>query len=198
MLPVMDDEPHFTRSPELMSRDDTALAVIDVQQKLISLVPGHERMVWNIRRLIDGATLLGLPLLATEQYPQGLGPTVPELAKRLKDIPGKVAFSSCGCDEFRAQLATTGVPKILLAGIEAHVCVQQTALDLIGNGFRVYAAVDAIGSRHAIDYDIALRRMELAGVTLTTTEAALFEWCAQSATPEFKQISALVRETAPA
>jgi nicotinamidase-related amidase len=197
MLPVMEDELHFTRSPELMSRDDTALAVIDVQQKLISLIAGHERIVWNIRRLIDGATLLGLPRLATEQYPQGLGPTVPELAKRLKDIPGKVAFSSCGCDEFRTYLAKTGVPKILLAGIEAHVCVQQTALDLIGNGFRVYAAVDAIGSRHAIDYEVALRRMELAGVTLTTTEAALFEWCAQSGTPEFKQISALVRELPP-
>jgi nicotinamidase-related amidase len=197
MLPGMNDQPHFTRSPELMSSDDTALAVIDVQQKLISLIPGHERIIWNIRRLIDGAKLLGLPLLATEQYPQGLGGTVPELAQRLNDIPAKVAFSSCGCQEFCVQLAAADTPKVLLAGIEAHVCVQQTALDLIANGYRVYVAVDAVGSRFETDFEIALRRMELSGVTLTTTEAVLFEWCRESAAAEFKQISALVREPAP-
>jgi nicotinamidase-related amidase len=198
MLPSMSEAANFTRNPELMSRDDTALAVIDVQQKLISLIPDHPRIIWNIRRLIDGAQTLGLPILATEQYPQGLGGTVPELASRLQAIPGKVAFSSCGCDEFREQLVAANVPKVLLAGIEAHVCVQQTALDLVGNGYRVYVAVDAIGARYPIDYKIALRRLESSGVTLTTTEAALFEWCGQSGTPEFKKISALVREARPA
>jgi nicotinamidase-related amidase len=193
----MDEKPFIDRSPELMSRDDTALVVIDVQQKLISLVLGYERIVWNIRRLVDGARLLGLKLLATEQYPQGLGGTVPELASRLSNISAKTAFSSCGCDSFQSQLVAADVPKVLLAGIEAHVCVQQTALDLIANGYRVYIAADAIGSRHAIDYQIALRRLELAGATLTTTEAALFEWCEKSHEPQFKQISALVRESAP-
>ena len=197
MLPGMNDQSHFTRSPELMSRDDTALAVIDVQQKLISLIPGHERIVWNIRRLIDGAKLLGLPMLATEQYPQGLGGTVPELAKRLGQIPEKVAFSSCGCEGFCHQLVAADTPKVLMAGIEAHVCVQQTALDLLANGYRVYVAADAIGSRFPGDYQTALRRMELAGVTLTTTEAALFEWCRESSAPQFKQISQLVRELSP-
>jgi nicotinamidase-related amidase len=197
MLPGMNDQPHFTRSPELMSRDDTALAVIDIQQKLVSLIPGHKWMIWNIRRLIDGAKLLGLPLLATEQYPQGLGGTVTELAGRLDRIADKVAFSSCGCEEFCEQLAAADTPKVLLAGIEAHVCVQQTALDLIASGYRVYVAVDALGSRNETDYATALRRMEMAGVTLTTTEAALFEWCGESSAPEFKQISALIRETPP-
>jgi nicotinamidase-related amidase len=197
MLPDMSDQPHFERSPELMTRDTTALAVIDVQQKLISLISGHERIVWNIRRLIDGAKILGLPTLATEQYPQGLGGTVPELASRLQQIPAKTAFSGCGCEEFCRQLDATDVPKVLFAGIEAHVCVQQTALDLIGNGYRVYVAVDAIGSRYEVDYQTALRRMEIAGVTLTTTEAALFEWCRESGTAEFKQISGLVRESPP-
>jgi nicotinamidase-related amidase len=84
---------------------------------------------------------------------------------------------------------------VLVAGIEAHVCVQQTVLDLLAEGFRVYVAADAIGSRHAIDLDIALRRLEASGAVLTTTEAALFEWCEVAGTPEFKQISALVRET---
>jgi nicotinamidase-related amidase len=197
MLPGMIDQPHFTRSPELMSRIDTALAVIDVQQKLISLIPRHERIIWNIRRLIDGAKLLGLPTLATEQYPRGLGGTVPELAERLSRIADKVAFSSCGCAGFCDQLVAADTPKVLLAGIEAHVCVQQTALDLLASGYRVYLAADAIGSRFEEDCRIALRRMELAGVTLTTTEAALFEWCRESSAPEFKQISALVREPAP-
>jgi nicotinamidase-related amidase len=198
MLPGMNDRPHFTRSPELMSRDDTALAVIDVQQKLISLIPEHQRIEWNIRRLLDGAKLLGLNVLATEQYPQGLGGTVPELAQRLSRIADKVAFSSCGSEAFCEQLVAADTPKVLLAGIEAHVCVQQTALDLLANGYRVYVAADAIGSRFPTDYQIALRRMELAGVTLTTTEAALFEWCRESSSPEFKQISGLVREPSPA
>ena len=180
-----------------MSRDDTALAVIDVQQKLISLIPGHEQIVWNIRRLVDGAKILGTPRLATEQYPQGLGGTTPELASRLGDILAKNTFSSCGSQDFCARLVELDVPKVLLSGIEAHVCVQQTALDLVANGYRVYVAVDAIGSRYQVDYETALRRMALAGVTLTTTESALFEWCRESATPEFKQISALVRESAP-
>jgi nicotinamidase-related amidase len=197
MLPIMTDQPHFTRSPELMSADDTVLAVIDVQQKLISLIPGHERIVWNIRRLLDGAKQLGATVLATEQYPQGLGGTVAELATRLPAVFDKTAFSSCGCEEFCQRLAAVNVPKVLLAGIEAHVCVQQTALDLVANGYRVYVAADAIGSRFATDYETALRRMELAGVTLTTTESALFEWCRQSGTPQFKQISSLVRESPP-
>ncbi|HXT58511.1 MAG TPA: hydrolase, partial [Pirellulales bacterium] len=85
------------RSPELMSASDTALLVVDVQGKLVSLIPGHERIVWNIRRLLDGAKLLGLPAAATEQYPQGLGPTVPELAERLDAIPAKLRFSSGEC-----------------------------------------------------------------------------------------------------
>jgi nicotinamidase-related amidase len=193
----MTDEPHFTRSPELMSADDTVLAVIDVQGKLVSLITGHQRIVWNIRRLLDGAKLLGVNILATEQYPQGLGGTVAELASRLPAVVDKATFSSCGCDEFCQRLADINVPKVLLAGIEAHVCVQQTALDLVANGYRVYVAADAIGSRFASDYETALRRMELGGVTLTTTESALFEWCQRSGTPQFKQISALIREQAP-
>ncbi len=197
MLPEMNDQPHFTRSPELMSRDDTALLVIDVQTRLIALIPDHPRIVWNIRRLVDGAKILGLSILGTEQYPQGLGGTVAELAAAIPAISAKTSFSSCGCDDFCGQLATANRPKVLLAGIEAHVCVQQTALDLMANGYRVYVAVDASGSRHAIDYETALRRLELAGVSLTTTEAALFEWCGVSGTAEFKEISQLVRQQPP-
>ena len=163
----------------------------------MTLIPDHPRLIWNIRRLIDGAKILGVRVAATEQYPQGLGPTTPELASRLDAIPGKLAFSCGECGTIFDQFQEAGIHKILLAGIEAHVCVQQTALDLLADGYRVYLAVDAIGARHRIDYDTALRRMDSAGATLTTTEAALFEWCEVAGSPEFKQISALVRETPP-
>jgi nicotinamidase-related amidase len=186
------------RSPELMSRGDTGLLVVDVQEKLLPLIPRHEVLVWNHRRLIDGAKILGLPVAATEQYPKGLGPTTPSLASLLPPIPAKLAFS-CGergdvFEQFRARR----VHKILVAGIETHVCVQQTVLDLLADGYRVYVAVDAVGSRHLLDHEVALRRMDSAGATLTTVEAALFEWCERAGSPEFKQISALVRESEPA
>ena len=154
--------------------------------------------MWNIRRLVDGAGILHVPVLASEQYPQGLGPTVPALVGRLGEIPGKTAFSCLGSAEIARRLAALDRPKVLLVGIEAHVCIQQTALDLLAAGQRVYLAVDAIGARGALDREIALRRMESSGATLTTTEAALFEWCQAAGTPEFKQISTLVREAAPA
>lgn len=193
MLTNMDTK--LLRSPELMSASDTALLVVDVQDKLMRLIPHEMRIIWNIRRLIDGAKILGVPIAATEQYPQGLGGTVAELASRLGPIPSKMAFSCAACAELFADLE--GVHKLLIVGIEAHVCVQQTALDMMAAGYRVYLAVDALGSRFDVDYQTALRRMETSGATLTTTEAALFEWCQVAGTPQFKQISALVRETRP-
>ncbi len=193
----MQNDRTYSRSPELMSAGDTALLVVDVQQKLIGLIPKHEKIVWNIRRLLDGAKILGVTALATEQYPQGLGHTVAELAERLHGVANKATFSCCASGEFQERLAAIDAHNILVAGIEAHVCVQQTVLDLIAVGYRVFVAADAIGSRFAIDYEIALRRMESSGATLTTTESALFEWCERSQTPEFKQISALVKESAP-
>jgi len=185
------------RSPLLMAAGDTALLVVDVQERLIGSIADRQRVVWNVRRLIDGAAVFGLPVLATEQYPRGLGPTVPELAQRLGKIPEKLTFSSRACGAGFRDLEGRGILKVLVCGIEAHVCVQQTVLDLLAAGWHVYVAADAVGSRFTADYQIALRRMESAGATITTTEAALFEWCDVAGTPQFKQISALVRETAP-
>jgi nicotinamidase-related amidase len=185
------------RSPELMSAGDTALLVVDVQEKLIGSIARHECVVWNIRRLIDGAKLLGLPVAATEQYPKGLGPTVQELAERLGRIPAKLTFSCGGCPEIFEDLQKRGVHKLLVCGIEAHVCVEQTVLDLLAAGWRVYVAADAVGSRFDIDRETALRRMDSSGATLTTTEAALFEWCEVAGTSAFKEISRLVRERDP-
>ena len=187
------------RSLELMSANDSALLVVDVQEKLIRLLPEYQSIVWNIRRLLDGATILNVLRLATEQYPKGLGPTTQELAERFDSasIPDKVTFSCGGSSETVAALRTHKISKLLVCGIEAHVCVQQTVLDFLADGYRVYVAADAIGSRNVHDYQIALRRMESSGATLTTTESALFEWCQASNAPGFKQISALIREPRP-
>ncbi|HMC10917.1 MAG TPA: hydrolase [Pirellulaceae bacterium] len=186
------------RSPELMNRDDAALLVVDMQAKLLPFIPGHAKLIWNIRRLIDGAKILGVPVAATEQYPQGLGPTTPEIARLLDTIPAKQAFSCGECGEIFTGWRDRGIWKILVCGIETHVCVGQTVHDLLGEGFRVYVAADAVGARGPIDHDIALRRMDSSGATLTTAEAALFEWCGRAGSPEFKQISQLVREQPPA
>lgn len=185
------------RSPELMSADDTALLVIDVQERLVPAIMDHRRVVWNVRRLIDGAKILGLRVAATEQYPKGLGKTVPPLAERLGEVPSKLSFSCAGCPQVFRDLKQQGLYKLLVCGMETHVCVAQSVLDLLADGWRVYVAVDAVGSRRAIDHQTALRRMECCGATLTTTEAALFEWCRVAGTPEFKQISQLVREEPP-
>jgi nicotinamidase-related amidase len=187
----------LVRSPELMNRGDTGLLVVDVQAKLLPLIAGHERLVWNIRRLIDGAKILSLAVAATEQYPQGLGPTTQELVERLGTIPAKLAFSCGECGSIFTEWRDRGIWKVLVCGIETHVCVSQTVHDLLGEGFRVYVAADAVAARGAIDHEIALRRMDSSGATLTTTEAALFEWCERAGSPEFKQISQLVREAPP-
>jgi nicotinamidase-related amidase len=190
------------RSPLLMNRGDTALVVIDVQEKLLPLISNHENLTWNIGRLLQGAGILGVAACATEQYPKGLGGTVEAIAKRLASVTNlevatKTMFSCRQCHLVFEGLAEQGIHNLLLCGIETHVCVAQTALDLTANGFNVLVCVDAVGSRHAIDHQTALRRMENCGVTPTTTEAVLFEWCEKAGSDEFKRISKLVQQTRP-
>jgi len=190
------------RSPLLMTSHDTALLIIDVQEKLFPLICDQSIIEWNILRLIQGAQILGVPMLATEQYPQGLGGTIPTIRQALKTancdaVPSKTMFSCRQCQTELQQLVNQGVQKVLVTGVETHVCVAQTALDLIAAGMSVYLAVDAVGSRTPLDHDTAIRRLENSGVTATTTEAALFEWCESSDRDPFKQISQLVRQKPP-
>ena len=180
------------RSPELMCREDTGLLVVDVQTKLLEKIADRDRLLANIVRLVEGARLLGIPVQATEQYPKGIGPTASVLAERLPSRPEKLSFSCCGIPEVIEGFRSRGVHKVLLAGIEAHVCVQQTALDLLAQGFRVYVAADAVASRKELDRDWGLSRLDRSGAVITTTEAALFEWTERAGTAEFKQISRLV------
>jgi nicotinamidase-related amidase len=177
-----------------MSAADTALLVVDVQEKLVPKIHGGEALVRNIAFLLDAAELLGVPFLATEQYPKGLGPTVAELRRHLPERPDKVGFSCCAIPSVVEQLRRSGRTKVLLAGIETHVCVLHTALDLLALDFKVYVAADAVGSRYPLDHDLALRRMERAGAALVTSETAVFEWAGGADHPQFKPISKLVQE----
>jgi nicotinamidase-related amidase len=177
-----------------MSAADTGLLVIDVQEKLVPLIPGRDALVRNIAFLIDAARSLQMPVAATEQYPKGLGPTVPELARRLPERPSKTAFSSCAVPSVVEGFRGAARPKVVLAGIETHVCVLHTALDLLALDFRVYVPVDAVASRYAVDHEAALRRLERAGAVLTTSETCAFEWVGGAGHPQFKAISLLVQE----
>ncbi|MBY0229975.1 MAG: hydrolase [Gemmataceae bacterium] len=182
--------PHATR----LSDADTGLLVIDMQEKLLPLIPAASALVRDCAFLVDAAQALGMTVQATEQYPKGLGPTVPELARRLPHRPDKTAFSCCAVPEVAETFHRQARPKVVLCGIEAHVCVLNTALDLLAQGFRVYVAADAVASRFARDAEIALRRLEQAGAILTTAEGCVFEWVGGAGHPGFKTISRLVQE----
>jgi nicotinamidase-related amidase len=181
-----------------MSPRDTRLLVIDVQERLMPLMTQSEHLIWNVGRLLDAAAILGMEVWATEQYPQGLGPSVPPLSHRLPPPKEKLMFSCREClPAWTNDISESKDSKILLAGIETHICVQQTAFDFLDQGYRVYLAIDAVGSRFSSDHEVALRRLESAGVQLTTTESAIFEWCEVAGTAEFKQISRLATQTCP-
>jgi hypothetical protein len=158
-------------------------------------MPDAAGLVRDVCFLIDAAKLMDIPILATEQYPKGLGPTNAEIARRLPgDVPAKMAFSSCGAPGIFADLRASNRRSVVLAGMESHVCVMQTALDLLTEGLTVFLPVDALQSRFRLDHDMALRRMERAGAVLTTLEAIAFEWLGGAGHPQFKTISKMIQE----
>jgi nicotinamidase-related amidase len=167
------------------------LAVIDVQERLLAAMPDGEQVVSRCLRLASAAALLGAERVLTEQYPKGLGPTPPPLAAALPPPAEKLAFSCRGCGGFDAALRP-GITAVVLAGLETHVCIAQTAFDLLAEGQAVFIAVDAVAARHRIDHEIALRRLEGAGAVLTTSEAVLFEWCRSAEHPQFQAVRKLV------
>lgn len=182
----------------MMRTGDTALLVIDMQQRLLPALPAARHIAWNCRRLIDGAVALEVATAITEQNPGKLGTTLPELASRLPPAHPKMSFSCGDCGPLFAAWQAARIERALLCGIETHVCVQQTALDLLAAGYRVYIAADAVGARGAIDHEVALRRLESCGATITTTEAALFELCERAGSDPFRTISGLAKESPPA
>jgi len=197
--------PAPARSPLLVSARRSVLLVVDVQDKLVELMESREALLGKIKQLAAAAQVLSVPRLATVQYPEKLGPLTASVARYLEPatqtavpatqtaVPGKLAFSCLGCEAAVEQLRSVGREQVVLVGLETHVCIAQTALDLVAAGLDVFLVVDAVAARHAIDHQTALRRLESAGVTLVTAEAVMFEWCEKAGTPEFKQISRLVR-----
>lgn len=172
---------------------NATLVVVDIQDRLLAKIPNAAELVSNAGFLLDAATLLGVEALATEQYPKGLGPTTQEIARRLPPHPpSKTAFSCRGAAGFLADLRSGGRPNVVLVGMETHVCIAQTAFDLLDLGFTVFLPVDALASRHAVDHATALRRLERAGAVPTTVEAIAFEWLGDATHPQFKSVSKLV------
>ena len=193
---TIDSSANSSRSPLMMNRYDTAMLVVDVQEKLLPHVSDQEEMMWNIGRLIKGAKLLDVPAFATEQYPKGLGKTVTDVSDVLDNghVHEKLMFSCRECDGLIEQMRSSEIKNVLLVGVETHVCVMQSAFDLMAAGFEVFIGIDAVGSRFEEDYMTAMQRLETAGAVLVTTEMALFEWCEKAGSPEFKKISRIVQE----
>lgn len=173
----------------------TALLVVDLQEKLLAAIPDGARVLDRARRFIEAAKILKVPILATEQYPKGIGPTCAEIKAALGDTPlfEKLAFSSCGSAAFADAWLKSGAEAALVCGVECHVCVQQTTLDLLSQGARVFVLADAVGSRNPFDRDIAFERMRQAGAIVTTTESAMFELLERAGTAEFKEILRLIK-----
>jgi nicotinamidase-related amidase len=180
-----------------MTAQHGALLIVDMQDKLLALIDDREQVVARIVSLIQGARALNVPVWATEQYPRGLGPTTAQIATLIPDRPAKTNFHCCAVPQFLEQLYGRHIRHVTVAGIEAHVCVAQTALELLDMGFRVQVPADAVTARRRIDWEFALRRLEHAGAVVTTTEAVLFEWSETSDRPEFKAISELVKRLNP-
>ena len=180
----------------MLTVDDTVLAVVDVQGKLAQLMADREALFDGLAILIKGADILDLPVVWTEQYPQGLGPTLDSLAALLRPkvepIP-KLAFSCWGCEPFVDAIRKTNRRKVLLAGIETHICIYQTTADLLAQGYEVQVVGDAVSSRTVRNRELGLQRIRDLGAAITTVEMALFELQRMAGTNRFRELARLVR-----
>jgi nicotinamidase-related amidase len=171
----------------LLARDRAALVVVDVQEAFRPYA-SFERVAGACATLLAGARLLEVPALVSEQYPKGLGHTAPEVGLDGEQPLEKTVFSAVRAERFDLG----GRDQAIVCGIETHVCVSQTVHDLLDRGVEVHVPADAVGSRHAIDYERGLERLQRAGAVVTTVEAALFELLERAGTPEFKAVQKLI------
>lgn len=179
----------------LMSAARSALIVVDVQEKLASAIHQVEDVIENTAKLLKAAAVLDVPVLASEQYPRGLGPTVAELKPLIPEgaYAEKVHFSCMKDADFAIRFQDLGRSHAVVAGTEAHVCVLQTAMGLVEQGYRTFVVADAVSSRLPESKARALDRLRGAGCEIVTTEMVLFEWMEKAGTPEFKEISAFIK-----
>ena len=183
------------RHPNLLRKDDTFLVIVDIQTKLLNVMFEKERLVASCRKLIQSINLLEIPILVTEQYPEGMGPTDPVILEFLqgRDIMSKMSFSSCGVEDFNQRIKSSGKKQIVVIGIESHICVLQTVHDLLNQGYFVYVPYDAISSRKEGDYKNALERMRQVGAVIGSVESAVFELMKTAEIPVFRQISKIIK-----
>jgi len=175
-------------------RKSTALVAIDVQDAFLPVIFEMGRVSENCAKLVKAFKVYGLPVLHTEQYPQGLGQTIPDLTVLFGDEPvEKIEFSCMRNKAFKAALSKTKAKSLVLCGIEAHVCVLQTALDALAAGYEVYVVEDAISSRKKTDWETAVKRLHQAGAHSVSTEMIIFQMMEKAGTEEFKQIRAIVK-----
>jgi len=184
--------------PPLVRASDSVLVIVDIQDRLLAAIPvePREQMLRNARILAESAARLSIPILVTEQYPSGLGRTVATVAEALPAAAlriEKTRFSCAGCEAFTAALAAAARSQIVLAGMEAHVCVLQSALELRAAGREVWVVEDACCSRKPENRRNAMERMRAAGVMATNTESVVFEWLRDARHEQFKAISSLLR-----
>jgi nicotinamidase-related amidase len=178
----------------MLKKQNAVLIFIDVQGRLSELVDGADALFKNLRRLLEGMKVLDVPVLITEQIPEKLGPTRDEFQSFITEPPvTKTSFGCCGEPKFIQALETTSRRQVILCGIETHVCVYQTAMDLLASGYEVYVVVDAVSSRDPANKALALRRMETDGVKLTGTEMLLFELLGDAKAPQFKSVLNIVK-----
>ena len=176
-------------------RSTTAALVIDFQERLFPFIHEHEQLIRNVLILLEGLKVLRIPIFITEQYVKGLGSTIQPIAASLEGIERieKSTFSCCDESRLMIDLAASGFQNVIIAGIESHVCVLQTVIDLIHNGYHPVVVEDCISSRKENDKKMALERMRQEGASITTYESILFELLRSSGTEEFKAISKLVK-----
>ncbi len=184
------------RHPRLLDRAAAVLVVIDVQEAYRTVLHEYERVARATALLVQGATSLGVPIVLTEQYPKGIGRTVAEVAEHLpRDLVPieKMSMSCCGTPGFVSALAAFRRHQVILAGIETHACVNQTAHDLVAAGYAVHLVKDTTSSRRPVDAEIGWQKMLAAGVVPATLESALLELVRTAAAPEFKAVQRLIR-----
>jgi nicotinamidase-related amidase len=183
----------------VLNREDAALVVVDVQERLVPAIHPdlYERSLRNMKIAIEAAGTLGLPILLTEQYPKGLGKTTPEVTMALEgkrhERLEKISFSCARDEGFLAALSKTGRRQVVLVGMETHVCVYQTSVDLTNAGYEVFVLDDAVSSRFMHNYQSGIAALRESGVVVVSTETAVFQLMKVAATPEFKKISSLLR-----
>jgi len=179
----------------MLTLENTILVVVDVQGKLAQLMHEKERFFDNLQKIINGVHVLHIPIIVTEQLPEKLGPTIPELARLLSDVQPirKISFSCSGSEAFMKALEASGRQQVLLTGMETHVCVYQTAMDLLQSGYEVHVVTDAVASRAAENKLVGLERIKAAGAVPTSTEMALFELLRVAEGPPFKEIIRIVK-----